>query len=214
LSAIEETGLRSFLTRRVVERFEALGLALFAENLLTAFVEGYRHQRILGEILTGLNQLLGSEQTLDAVRGAIRRELSSLFGLFRADAYLVRKFVILILSFIEESRNDPGRALRREFDQFEKGLIEKLKSSPEYAGKAETLKRDLLARPEISNLADELWQSVRRFLERDVQSGNSVLEIRLGGFLADIRRQLASEVQDINAMVLQTFVQAQKREIA
>jgi uncharacterized membrane-anchored protein YjiN (DUF445 family) len=220
LTAIDETGLRSFMTQRVVERVEALELAPFAAKLLTAVVEDGRHQRIFDEILIGLNRLLSNEQTLDAVREKLRSELPSLFNLFRADAFLVRRFVVLISGFIEEARNDPQHALRQEFDQFVRALIEKLKTSPEYAEQAESLKRDLLASPEISSLADELWQSVKSFIDKDTRTENSVFETHLSRFLVDIGSKLAGEPQvraDINrgmVTVLQTFVQSQKRDIA
>lgn len=219
-SAIEETGLRSFLTQRMVERVEALELAPIAAKLLMALVDDDRHQRIFDEILIGLNRLLSNEQTLGAIREKIRSELPSLFSLFRADAYVVSRFVVLISTFIEEARSDPDHALRREFDEFVRAFIEKLTSSPEYADQAEMLKLNLLARPEISSLADGLWQSVKTFIERDALTRNLVLEAHLGHFLVDIGNKLASETQlraDINGgmvIVLQTFVQNQKRDIA
>lgn len=185
-----------------------------------ALVDDDRHQRIFDEILIGLNRLLSNEQTLGAIREKIRSELPSLFGLFRADAYVVSRFVVLISTFIEEARSDPDHALRREFDEFVRAFIEKLTSSPEYADQAEMLKLNLLARPEISSLADGLWQSVKTFIERDALTRNSVLEAHLGHFLVDIGNKLASEPQlraDINGgmvIVLQTFVQNQKRDIA
>ncbi|MGC2223783.1 MAG: DUF445 family protein [Methylocella sp.] len=70
LSAIEERGLRSFLAQRVIERLEG--------------------------ILSGLSSFLENEQTLDAIRDKVRSKLPSLFSLFRADAYLVRRLVVLI----------------------------------------------------------------------------------------------------------------------
>ncbi len=220
LSAIEESGLRLFLAQRVVERIEALELAPFAAKVLTVLDADGRHQRIFDEILIGLNRFLRNEQTLHAVREKIRTDLPSLFKLFGADAYLVRRFVILMSTFIEEARRDPHHALRREFDEFVKVFIGKLESSPDYAERAETLKRDLLAYPEISNLADELWQSIKNFIDSDARSGNSILEAHLGRFLVDIGSKLAFEPQvraDINkgmVTVLQTFVQNQKGEIA
>ena len=68
LSAIEETGLRSFMARHVVEQIEALELAPLAAKLISALVEDQRHQRIFDEILTGLDRLLQDEQTQEAVR--------------------------------------------------------------------------------------------------------------------------------------------------
>src|SRR5208282_1648953 len=84
LSAIEETGLRSFMAQHVVEQIEALELAPLAAKLISAVVEDQRHQRVFDEILAGLGRLLRDEQTLNSIREKIRGELPSLFNLFRA----------------------------------------------------------------------------------------------------------------------------------
>src|SRR5271166_5453994 len=220
LSAVEETGLQSFMARHVVEQIEALEVAPLAAKVMSACVEDQRHQRIFDEILTGLDRLLQDEQTQEAVRVKIRGELPSLFNLFRADAYVLRRLITLISTFIHEAQSDPDHALRQDFDRFVADFVEKLDTSPEYADRAETLKRELLARPEIRDLAENLWRSVKRFLEKDARSNNSILEFHLGRFLTDLGRKLAHEPRlraEINTgmvKVLQTFVQSQKREIA
>lgn len=220
LAAIDETGLRSFLTSRMLERLEALELAPIASELLRTMVEGNRHQIVLDQILSGLSEFLGNQQTLDAVQDKIRRDLPSLFSLFRADAYVTRKLLDSIGSFIEEVRADPAHPLRHEFNQFVMSFIEKLHSSKEYADKAETLKATILARPEIGAIANDLWQSLKEFCERDVISPNSLLETNLANILVDIGGKLADEPQlriDINhgiVLVLLAFTQTQKHGIA
>ena len=220
LSAVEETRLQSFMAQHLVEQIEALELAPLAAKLISAFVEDQRHQRIFDEILAGLDRLLRDEQTQEAVREKIRGELPSLFNLFRADAYVLRRLITLISTFIHEAQSDPDHALRHDFDRFVMDFVDKLDTSPEYADRAETLKRELLARPEIRDLAEDLWQSVKRFLEKDAGGNNSILEFHLGRFLTDLGRKLAHEPRlraEINAgmvKVLQAFVQGQKREIA
>ena len=220
LSAVEETGLQSFMAQHVVEQIEALDVAPLAAKLMSAFVEDQRHQRIFDEILAGLDRLLRDEQTLNSIREKIRGELPSLFNLFRADAYVLRRLVTLISNFIHEAQTAPDHALRQDFDRFVQDFVDRLGSLSEYADKAETLKRELLARPEIRALAKDLCLSVERFIEKDTRCGNSILEFHLARFLADLGRKLAQEPRmrvEINAgmlKVLQTFVQGQKREIA
>ncbi len=51
LSAVEETGLQSFMAQHVVEQIEALDVAPLAAKLMSASVEDQRHQRIFDEIL-------------------------------------------------------------------------------------------------------------------------------------------------------------------
>src|SRR5271157_5394946 len=107
LSAVEETGLQSFMAQHVVEQIEALEVAPLAAKVMSAFVEDQRHQRIFDEILTGLDRLLQDEQTQEAVREKIRGELPSLFNLFRADAYVLRRLITLISTLIREAQSDP-----------------------------------------------------------------------------------------------------------
>ena len=117
-------------------------------------------------MLVGLHQLLNDEKTHDIIREKMRRELPTLLNLFRADAYLVRRFITLVSAAIEEAKAQHDHPLRLEFDRFAHDFIEKLGSSPEYGAKAEALKREFLARSEIRGLAEDLWQSVSAFLQK------------------------------------------------
>jgi uncharacterized membrane-anchored protein YjiN (DUF445 family) len=58
LSAIEETGLRSFVARRVIDQIEAVDLAPIAAKLLAALIEDGHDQRMLDESLLSLDRLL------------------------------------------------------------------------------------------------------------------------------------------------------------
>ena len=48
----------------------------------------------------------------------------------------------------------------------------RLRTSPEFAQRAEGLKRDMLARPEIAAIAEGAWDNLRTFLERDAQGAD------------------------------------------
>lgn len=146
--------------------------------------------------------------------------MPSLFALFGADAYLVRRLVTLGSAFVRETRNNPAHPLRHEFDRFTRDFIEKLGSSPDYGERTKSLKHELLARPEIRDLAAGIGESEEGFLEKDARSDHSILEAQLGRFLADLGRKLAGEPRvraDLNigmVKVLQTFTQRQKPKIA
>jgi uncharacterized membrane-anchored protein YjiN (DUF445 family) len=187
---------------------------------MSALIEDQRHQRIFDEALTGLNRLLSDEETLSAIREKVRRELPTIFNLFRADTYLVRRFVGLISAAVEEAKNDPDHPFRRDFDRFVKEFVDKLNTSPEYAKRAETLKQEFLGRPEVTELAEGLWRSVTAFLSRGARESGSLLERHTAHFLAELGRRLASEPQvraELNnglVKVIQIFIEANKREVA
>jgi uncharacterized membrane-anchored protein YjiN (DUF445 family) len=216
LAAVEQSGLKGFLGKRAMAELERIELAPLAAGLLSAVTEKGRHQRILDELLVALEKVLADEQTLAALREKIRQELPALFNLYRADAYLLRKIVASTTAFIKDAHGNADHPLRREFDSFVANFIERLRTSEAFAGRAERLKRDLLARPEIATLAEGAWESVRSFLEQDARADDSQVRRQLEAMLVDVGSQLArdpairAEINRGMVRLLADFVQGQK----
>jgi uncharacterized membrane-anchored protein YjiN (DUF445 family) len=216
LSAIEQSGLKGFVGKRIMAELDRVELAPLAAGLLSAVTEKGRHQRLLDELLAALEKVLTDEETLAALRERIRKELPALFNLYRADAYLLRKIVASTGAFIQDARADSRHPLRLEFDSFVSGFIERLRHSQEFARRAEGLKRDLLARPELATIAEGAWDSLRSFLEQDARSSDSQVRRELEAMLVDVGGQLArdpairAEINRGMVRVLADFVQSQK----
>ena len=219
LGSIEQSGLKAFIGKRIMAELERVELAPLAAGLLGVVTEKGRHQRLLDELLGALEKVLTNEETLAALRERIRKELPALFNLYRADAYLLRKIVASTSGFIQDARGNPGHPLRVEFDSFVTGFIERLRTSAAFARRAEGVKRDLLARPELATLAEGAWESLRTFLEQDARASDSQVRRQLEAMLVDIGGQLAREPAiraEINrgmVRVLADFVQSQKSGI-
>jgi uncharacterized membrane-anchored protein YjiN (DUF445 family) len=220
LRAAEDSGLHSFLARRLVDQIEAVELAPLATELMTTFTQDGRHQHLLDEVLLALNRLMTDPATLDALRQKIRAELPTLLNLYRADRFLLKKIAISGFTFLEEVRTDKNHPLRNEFDRFVASFIEKVASSPDYATRLEILKRDLIANPRVSDFAQDLWTSFRRFLEQNVRGPDSVLHAHLRELLVEAGRKLADDPRlraHINrgtVALLETFVQDHKGGVA
>ena len=216
LGAIEQSGLKDFIGRRIMTELERVELAPLTAGLLRAITEKGRHQRLLDELLGALEKVLTNEETLAALREKIRKELPALFNLYRADAYLLRKIVASTSAFIQDARSDPRHPLRREFDGFVTGFIERLRTSKAFARRAEGLKRELLARPEVAALAEGAWESLRSFLEQDSRASDSQVRRQLEAMLVEIGGQLArdpairAEINRGMVRVLADFVESQK----
>ena len=216
LAAIDQSGLRGFLGKRILAELERVELAPLAAGLLSAVTEKGRHQRLLDELLGALEKVLTNEETLEALRQKIRKELPALFNLYRADTYLLRKIVASTAAFIRDARNDPQHPLRREFDGFVTGFIDRLRTSAAFAQRVESLKHDLLVRPEVAAVAEGAWESLRSFLEQDAQAPDSQIRRQLENMLVDVGGQLArdpairSEINRGMVRVLAEFVESQK----
>ena len=216
LAAIDQGGLRRFFGERVQTELQRIEIAPLAAGLLGAVTEKGQHRRLFDELLNVLDRLLKNKKTLEALRVKIRDEIPSVFNWYRADTYVLKKIVAATTDFIDEARSDPGHPLRSDFDKFARSFAERLRNSKSFARRAEELKRDLLARPEVTALAEGAWDSLRAFLERDAASEESQLRRQLESMLIELGAQLGRDAAiraEINrgvVRVLGEFVQSQK----
>ncbi|TPK61690.1 DUF445 domain-containing protein [Mesorhizobium sp. B2-4-19] len=220
LAAVEQSGLRGFVTSRMLEQIEKVPLAPLAAELLSALTDDRRHQRLFDEFIKVVGRFLNDEQALATMREKIREELPSLFNLFRADAYLLKKIVASAGSLLDEVRADPDHPMRAEFDRFAQGFVERLRTSKQYAKRAEKMKHDFLARPEVRALAGDMWESLSLFIEQDAKAPNSVIRAHLANMFVEVGRHLAGDAQiraDMNqgfVVALASFVESQKSGVS
>ncbi len=163
---------------------------------------------------------LTQPQTMAMVREKIRDELPTLLKLYRADKYLVNKIVASATAFFEEVRSDPGHPFRGEFDRMVLSFIDRLGSDRSYADRIETLKRDLLARPELSDLIRNIWSNARSFIERSASGETHVLQQHLAGMFVKAGEalktdsELRAEINDGVVVVLRSFIADQKSGVS
>jgi len=220
LSATENSGLMTFITRRVTTQLQSIDLAPLAAGTLRAFVAEGRHQGLLDDILRVVDQSLKQPETMAMVREKIRGELPTLLKLYRADKFLVNKLVASATSFFDEVRNDPSHPFRGEFDRMVLSFVDRLGSDPLYAGKIDGLKRDLLARPELADLARNIWSNAQSFIERSASGESQVLQQHLGRMFMEAGEALAGDGElrgEINqgfVTVLRSFIADQKSGVS
>jgi uncharacterized membrane-anchored protein YjiN (DUF445 family) len=110
--------------------------------------------------------------------------------------------------------------MRLEFDQFVLKFVDRLRNSRDYARRAEKLKRDLLSRPELRELAQDMWDSMRTFIEQDARADKSMVRDHLGNMFMEIGRHLARDPHiraDMNqgfVVALSSFVESQKSGVS
>ena len=140
--------------------------------------------------------------------------------LIRADRFLLKKIATSAFMFLKEVAADQNHSLRKEFDRFVALFIEKIATSPEYAAKLETFKRDFISDPSVADFTQSMWASFRRFLQQNARSPNSVLHAHLCGLLIEAGYKLADDPRiraHINhgiVALLESFVQEHKGGVA
>src|SRR6202140_407844 len=220
VTATETSGLMTFVTRRITTQLQSIDLAPLAAGTLRAFVKEGRHQGLLDDILRAVHETLTRPETMAMVRAKIRGELPTLLKLYRADKYLVNKIVASATAFFEGVRSDPKHPFRGEFDQMMLSLVDRLATDPTYADRIDGLKRDFLARPELAELARNIWSNARSFIERSASGESQVLQHHLAKMFVKAGEALAGDSElraEINqglVAVLRSFIADQKSGVS
>jgi uncharacterized membrane-anchored protein YjiN (DUF445 family) len=117
-------------------------------------------------------------------------------------------------------RNDPDHPFRGEFDRMMLTFVDRLSSDPSYAERIDGLKRDLLARPELGDLARNVWSNVRTFFARNASGESQILHQHLVRMFVAAGEALAADPEmraEINqglVAVLRSVVAEQKSGVS
>ncbi|MGY4496679.1 uncharacterized membrane-anchored protein YjiN (DUF445 family) [Bradyrhizobium sp. GM24.11] len=220
VSATESSGLMTFIIRRMSSQLQAIDLAPLAAGTLRGFVAEGRHQILFDDLLRVMHETLNQKETMAMIREKVRAELPTLLKLYRADKFLVNKIVSSATAFFNEVRSDPKHPFRSEFDRMVLSFVDRLGTDQAYVDRIDGLKRDLLARPELADLARTVWANTRSFIERSASGETQVLQHHLAGMFVSAGDALAGDTElrgEINkglVTVLRSFVADQKRGVS
>ncbi|MDA9425482.1 MULTISPECIES: DUF445 domain-containing protein [Bradyrhizobium] len=220
VSATESSGLMTFIIRRMSSQLQAIDLAPLAAGTLRGFVAEGRHQILFDDFLRVLHETLNQKETMAMIREKVRAELPTLLRLYRADKFLVNKIVASATAFFNEVRSDPKHPFRGEFDRMVLSFVDRLGTDQAYIDRIAGLKRDLLARPELADLARTVWANTRSFIERSASGETQVLQHHLAGMFVAAGEALAGDAElrgEINnglVTVLRSFVADQKSGVS
>ena len=219
-AATETSGLMTFIIRRLSSQLQSIDLAPLAAGTLRGFVQEGRHQVLFDDLLRVMHDTLTQKETMAMIREKVRAELPTLLRLYRADKFLVNKIVASATAFFEEVRDDPKHPFRGEFDRMVLTFVDRLGTDQTYIDRIDGLKRDLLARPELADLARTVWANTRAFIERSASGETQVLQHHLAGMLVAAGEALAGDAElrgEINkglVTVLTSFIADQKSGVS
>ncbi|RXH03780.1 DUF445 domain-containing protein [Bradyrhizobium vignae] len=220
VSATETSGLMTFIIRRLSSQLQAIDLAPLAAGTLRGFVAEGRHQILFDDLLRVMHETLNQKEMMAMIREKVRAELPTLLRLYRADKFLVNKIVASATAFFNEVRSDPKHPFRGEFDRMVLSFVDRLGTDQAYIDRIAGLKRDLLARPELADLARTVWANTRAFIERSASGETQVLQHHLAGMFVAAGEALAGDAElrgEINqglVTVLRSFVADQKSGVS
>lgn len=220
LAAMDDTDLRDFLAERAVKQIRKTDLSPVVMEVLKQLTKEGRHHQLLDEIINALHRFLSDETAVEAIRKRVAEELPTVLNIFRADSMILRRILNTATALMEEVKADKEHELRAEFETFFRNYIRRLRRSKRFAKRIEGAKNQILDRPELAALADQMWDSLRDFVERDATAEDSLIVARLTDLFIDIAENLRDAPQlraDVNkgmVAAIASFVEGQKPLIA
>lgn len=186
LDLTDDQRIQRFLRRAVHRALDKVDLTQSSALLLDSLTKNNRHQELLDAAVKQLLRLLHKPGTrefiaLQIVRWLkrehpIKAKVLPTEWLGEHSAELVANAVDSIL---DEVARDQGHEFRLGFNRAVQRLIERLKSDPEMAERAETIKHWLKEDESFNRYIGELWQDLRRWLKSDLNSDDSRVQERV-----------------------------------
>ena len=220
LETVDEKGLVRFASDRVAGQLARTDIAPLVGDVMVSFTKEGRHQKLLDEVITAMHRFLNNADTLEVIRGKVQRELPLFFNILRGDRLVLNRLVSAATELLDEIKDDPDHPLRAEFETFLKDYVRRVKRTKTFAKRVETLKQQLLSRPELGDAAESIWVALRAYVLADVQREDSVLVARMTDLFVDIGIKLEGETdlrRDINegmVTVLSNLVAEQRGSIS
>ncbi|NIG21448.1 DUF445 domain-containing protein [Pantoea sp. Al-1710] len=186
LDLTDDERIQRFLRRAVHRALDKVDLTQSSALLLDSLTKNNRHQELLDAAVQQLLRLLHKPGTREFIATQIVRWLkrehpikakmlpTEWLGEHSAD--LVANAVDSIL---DEVALDQGHEFRLGFNRAVQRLIEKLKTDPEMAERAEVIKSWLKEDESLNRYIGELWQDLRSWLKADLNSEDSRVQERV-----------------------------------
>lgn len=231
LDLTDDERIQRFLRRAVHRALDKIDLTQSSALLLDSLTKNNRHQELLDAAVQQLLRLLHKPGTREFIASQIVRWLkrehpikakmlpTEWLGEHSAD--LVANAVDSIL---DEVALDQGHEFRLGFNRAVQRLIEKLKTDPEMAERAEVIKNWLKEDESLNRYIGELWQDLRSWLKADLASDDSRVQARvrlaalwLGETLAAdeaLRASMNQHLEDAARSVAPEFAEFLTRHIS
>lgn len=156
---LKDKDVQTLLDRALLAGARKIQVAPLLGGLLALLTENRRHQLLLDEALAALGSAIEANEEL--IRERVRAE-SPWWIPGKVDDKIHDRIVSGIEHTLEDVGRNPDHPLRLRFDAALDRFIERLKTSPDIAARAESLKEELLARPVVREFSAALWTDIKR----------------------------------------------------
>lgn len=186
LSLTDDARIQGLIRRAVHKAIDKVDLSYSSALLLESLTKNNRHQALLDSVIAQLLALLEKPASREFIARQIvhwletehpvKAKVLPTEWLGEQSAELVSDAVN---SLLDDVSQDKTHQLRCAFDKAVQRLIDSLKTDPEMAAKAETIKSYLKEDEKFNLYLGELWNDLRGWLKTDIASADSRLQKRI-----------------------------------
>jgi uncharacterized membrane-anchored protein YjiN (DUF445 family) len=218
LDAVGDEPMRHFLHRQVVDGLRRIEMAPLAADVLETLTAGNRHQELVDEVILQTRRLLGEAEP--ELRARVREKTAWLWQKLGVDEAISDRLISAAEETLAEVAVDPTHAWRQRFTDLVREYVVRLRTSPEYAERAEALKQSLLDHPVLGSYVGSVWDEVRARVHEDAARDNSAIRTNLRSALVRLGDALLAEPavrEAINAgmrKALGEIVERRRHEVA
>ncbi|MBK0090779.1 DUF445 domain-containing protein [Erwinia sp. S59] len=186
LDLTDDERIQRFLRRAVHRALDKVDLTQSSALLLDSLTKNNRHQELLDAAVQQLLRLLHKPGTREFIAAQIVRWLkrehpikAKMLPTEWLGDHSAEVVANAVDSILDEVAINQGHELRLGFDRAVQRLIEKLKTDPEMAERAEVIKSWLKEDESLNRYIGELWQDLRSWLKADLNSEDSRVQERV-----------------------------------
>lgn len=186
LDLTDDERIQRFLRRAVHRALDKVDLTQSSALLLDSLTKNNRHQELLDAAVQQLLRLLHKPDTREFIAAQIVRWLkrehpikAKMLPTEWLGEHSAEVVANAVDSILDEVAINQGHELRLGFDRAVQRLIEKLKTDPEMAERAEVIKSWLKEDESLNRYIGELWQDLRSWLKADLNSEDSRVQERV-----------------------------------
>jgi len=191
LDAAGDEPMRDFLRQRLTLELQRIEMAPLAADLLETLTADNRHQELVDAAIAQARRLLSESEP--QIRARVREKTAWLWQKLGVDEAIAERLISAAEEVLAEAAADPDHAWRRRFTELVGEYVVRLRTSPEYARRAEALKQALLVQPALARYLGSIWDEVRARIREDAARDDSVIRANLRAALVRLGEALLAD---------------------
>ena len=190
VNKLEDELVVKFIGNKAKEMSDDLKINQILGNGIEYILQKNDHQKLITNLSSQIkNYVL---ENYEMVRERVKKESYKLIPSF-VDEKIAEKITSGLSSYFEEVENDQNHSLRNEITQKILDFSKDLKENPKYEADFNALKEDFLKPEKVQQYAQDIWNSLKKTLTKELSSEQSSLKNYVRKNLAEFSENLRTD---------------------